>query len=66
MKKKEAIKTINQIGELFHSFMEQHGTQLEKQFKKDKQLKQMTTYPTFCYIMFADTFEIFLTQNNVK
>lgn len=66
MKKKDAIKTVNQIGELFHSFMEQHSNQLEKQFKKDKHLKEMTDYPTFCYLMFADTFEIFLNQNKVK
>lgn len=66
MKKKEAIKTVNQIGELFHSFMEQHSKTLEKEYKKDKDIKSITNYPTYCYLMFADTFEIFLTQNNVK
>jgi hypothetical protein len=66
MKKKEAVKTVNEIGKLFYSFMEQHYKQLEKEFKKDKDIKSMTNFPTYCYLMFADTFEIFLTKNNVK
>ena len=66
MKKKEAVKTVNHIGQLFFSFVEEHHKTLEKEFKKDKELKSMTNFPTYCYLMFADTFEIFLTKNNVK
>lgn len=65
MKKKEIIQNIESIGVLFHEFMLAHESNLFKSYSKRKRLQKQMPYPTYCYLMFGETFAEYI-KNKIK